>query len=214
MNQKIICIISILICGIYGIIPAYSQDKKSGENKATTNIAVGFGQLTWGTQLTAAKEKVEGKITFVDDKRIIISKDGEIEYRYGFFYKELPEENAQKITDDSKKASEQASEKTTATEAKLYYVVVRFPYLPMEEVKKKIEEKYGKHTGETIKNNRGAIIWDFPTTTIVLWVDEYQKNAFCQKITYLGKEIAKEVNDYQIKVFTKREREILSKLSP
>ncbi|MCX7678736.1 MAG: hypothetical protein N2316_05905 [Spirochaetes bacterium] len=211
MKQNIIFIISIIVLTA---LPALSQDKKIGEEKGQKNTATGFGQLVWGASLSAAKEKVEGKIIFVDEKRIIISKDGDIEYRYGFFYKEIPEEQAKKTPEANKQFPNQEPNKNLTNEAKLYYVIVRFPYLPMEEVKKKIEEKYGMHTGEIMKNNRGALVWDFLTTTIVLWVDDYKKNAYCQKITYLGKEIAKEVNEYQNKVFTEREREILRKLIP
>lgn len=214
--KKHIVLLTILVGGFFAGPVLSQQEQKAAEGGAKSGGPNGYGQLQWGTTLSAAKEKVEGKITFVDEKRIIVSKDGDIEYRYGFFYKEpAPEEgNAKKPIESEKKGGEQPSQKSEAGEAKLYFVLVRFPYLPMEEVKKKIEEKYGPYTGETLKNNRGAIIWDYSTTTIVLWVDNYEKSPFCRKITYIGKEIAKEVNDYQVKVFTDREREILRKLSP
>ena len=47
-----------------------------------------------------------------------------------------------------------------------------------------------------------------------MWVDNYEKNPFCRKITYIGKDIAKDVNEYQKKVFTAREMEILRTLNP
>ncbi len=214
--KKNIVLLPLLVLGLFAGPALSQQEQKSAEGGAKSGGPNGYGQLQWGTALSAAKEKVEGKITFVDEKRIIVSKDGDIEYRYGFFYKETtPEDSgAKKTIDTEKKSPEQPSQKSEAGEAKLYFVLVRFPYLPMEEVKKKIEEKYGPYTGETLKNNRGAILWNFSSTTIVLWVDDYEKSPFCRKITYIGKEIAKEVNDYQVKVFTDREREVLRKLSP
>ncbi len=214
--KKNIVLLTLLVLGSLAGPALSQQEQKGAQGEAKSGGPDGYSQLQWGTTLSAAKEKVEGKITFVDEKRIIVSKDGDIEYRYGFFYMETPpeESGAKKTIDAGKKSSEQPSQKSQAGEAKLYFVLVRFPYLPMEEVKKKIEEKYGPYTGETLKNNRGAILWDFSSTTIVLWVDEYEKKPFCRKITYIGKDIAKEVNDYQVKVFTEREREILRKLSP
>ena len=113
-----------------------------------------------------------------------------------------------------KKGDKAPDKAQSQVEAKLYYVLVRFPYLHMDEVKKKIASKYGEPNGETIKNNQGALIWDFERTSIIMWVDDYEKNPFCRKITYIGKDLAKDVNDYQKKVFTSKEMEILRNLNP
>lgn len=187
-------------------VPLYSQAEKKEERKKAGPD--GYASLRWGTGFTEAKENVRGQITFYDDKRIIISKDADIEYRYGFFFQEG--ENGKKVTPEEKKGQEEQA----AAEAKLYYVLIRFPYLHMEDVKKRIEEQYGPPTGENMKNNQGAVIWDFENTSIVMWIDNYEKDPFCRKITYVGKELAKSVNNYQRRVFTAREREILGRLQP
>lgn len=119
--------------------------------------------------------------------------------------------------DDSKKDSAKPEEKsaiTSAPEARLYYVSIRFPYISMDEVKKRIEEKYGVPTGEDIRNNQGALIWDSEKTTIVMWIDRYENKPFSRKITYVSKAIAKEANDYQDRIFNKTELEIMKRISP
>ncbi len=193
------------------------QDKKGGkESEKRSGGPAGYGSLQWGSSVDATKENVSGKITFIDEKRVIISRDGDIEYRYGFFFREPG------MTDTArgeKKALDAEKDKTAAgageaPEAKLYYVLLRFPYLHMDDVKKRITDKYGEPTGEDIKKNQGALIWDFEKTSIIMWVDDYEKEPFCRKITYLGKDISSEVNDYRTKVFTAKELEILRNLNP
>ena len=181
-------------------VAVLSQKKGSKTKRAAKNIPAGFGSLNWGTLISKAKGNVLGKIVFSDNKKIIKSRDGDIDYLYGFFY-----------VDPAvvKKASPSAT-----LEGKLFYVSIGFPYLSMDDVKKKIEGKYGSPNGENVKNNQGAMLWDSEKTTIVMWIDEYEKKPFCRKITYVGKEIAKEINEYQKKVFNRKELEILEKLSP
>jgi hypothetical protein len=199
--------------------PLFAQADKSGKAADKRGAGPGgYGSLQWGAALSAAKEGVSGKITFVDEKRIIITREGDIEYRYGFFFQDPSISDAAAPGDDKKtpeKKGDKAADKAQGQpEAKLYYVLMRFPYLHMDEVKKKIASKYGEPTGETIKNNQGALIWDFDKTSIIMWVDDYERNPFCRKITYIGKDLAKDVNDYQKKVFTVKEMEILRTLNP
>jgi hypothetical protein len=84
----------------------------------------------------------------------------------------------------------------------------------MDDVRNKIQEKYGPPGGEAIEKNQGAYLWDSPKTTIIMWVDQYEKKPFCRKITYIGKEISREVNEYQKQIFNKNEIEILRTLNP
>lgn len=193
-----IYIIFSLIFILYSI-GLYAQGKGTKDSKTSKNIPEGFGNVNWGTPVSAAKGQVLGKIIFSDDKKVIRSRDGDIEYLYGFFY----------IDPALMKGAPQGS-----TEGKLFYVSINFPYLLMDDVRKKIEAKYGTASGETIKNNQGALLWDSDKTTIILWVDEYEDKPYSRKITYVGREIAKEINEYQKKVFNQRELEILEKLSP
>jgi hypothetical protein len=197
-DMRRIYIIFSLIFLIYSI-GLYAQGKGAKNSKTSKNIPEGFGNVNWGTLVSAAKGQVLGKIIFSDDKKVIRSRDGDIEYLYGFFY----------IDPALMKGTPQGG-----TEGKLFYVSINFPYLLMDDVRKKIEAKYGTASGETIKNNQGALLWDSGKTSIILWADEYEDKPYCRKITYVGREIAKEINEYQKKVFNKRELEILEKLSP
>jgi hypothetical protein len=121
-----------------------------------------------------------------------------MEYLYGFFY-------ADPVL---------AQGGQPASEARLFYVAVQFPYLPMDQVRKKIEERYGPPNGENIKDNQGALVWDSAKTTVIMWVDRYEKKPFCRKINYVGKDLAREINEYQTMIFNKTELEILKKLNP
>lgn len=197
-GMRRIYIIFSLLFMLYSI-GLHAQGKVTKDSKTGKNIPEGFGNVNWGTPVSAAKNQVLGKIVFSDDKKVIRSRDGDIEYLYGFFY----------IDPALMKGAPQGS-----TEGKLFYVSINFPYLSMDDVRKKIEAKYGTASGETIKNNQGALLWDSGKTTIILWIDEYEDKPYSRKITYVGREIAEEINEYQKKVFNQRELKILEKLSP
>ncbi len=191
------------------------------KKEGTGPIPEGFGNLQWGATFSETREKVLGEITFKDEKRVILSKEGNIEYVYGFFQpdpalvSEKQGKDAAKSADTKQKV--QAQEQSSATQAgepKLYYVVIKFPYLTMDDVKNKIQERYGAPNGQSIKNNQGALIWDSKKTTIIMWVDSFEKKPFSRKITYIGKDLAKEVNEYQKQIFNKNEIEILRTLNP
>ena len=176
-----------------------------GKNQKVIN---GFGDIKWGIKVQDAKEKVHGKIVYFDEKKVIITKDGDIKYLYGFFCLESRSVLVNKEEKEIKK-----EEKSTSSEASLFYVSVQFPYLSMQDVRKKIEEKYGSSTGENVKDNQGAIFWSFDKTTIIMWIERYNNKPFCRKINYLGNDLAKKINEYQRKIFNKAEMEILNKLS-
>lgn len=201
---------------ISGIAFAQQQDSQ----KKSSSLPEGYGELQWGVSLSDAKQKVLGKITFTDDKRVILSRDGNIEYTYGFH---LPDpslvqpsgtEKKDRDADAKKKVNEPGAAQQQGGESRLYYVLVRFPYLAMDDVRNKIQEKYGPPGGEAIEKNQGAYLWYSPKTSIVMWVDQYEKKPFCRKITYVGKEISREVNEYQKQIFNKNEIEILRTLNP
>jgi len=65
-----------------------------------------------------------------------------------------------------------------------------------------------------MKNKQGAVAWDSEKTIIVMWVDKYEDKSFCRRITYVSKNIAKEQNNYHIKIFNKTEMEIIKKINP
>ncbi len=191
------------------------------KKEGTGSIPTGFGNLQWGASLSESKEKVLGKITFIDEKRVIMTRDGNIEYVYGFFHpdpaliSEKQGKEAARPADAKQKV--QAQEQAPAAQAgepKLYYVMIKFPYLTMDDVRNKIQERYGAPNGESIKNNQGALIWDSQKTTIIMWVDSFEKKPFSRKITYIGKDLAREVNEYQKQIFNKNEIEILRTLNP
>jgi len=183
-----------------------NQGETPKENSDSTNkssIPEGYGNVPWGVFLSEAKDKISGRITYTDEKTIIISRESEIQYNYGFFYKE-PE-----TTDATGTETTQQKD-----EGKLFYVSVTFPSIDKDLIYNKLKEKYGNHTGETLKDNQGAIVWDFEKTVILMWVERYNKKPYCRKITYLSKEIAKELNEYTKNMFIKKELDVLKTLNP
>lgn len=199
--KRAIAIILLLCAAVSGPILAQAVKEKAPDKaekkEAAKNVADGFDRVKWGAGLAAVKSEVLGKLSYTDEKKVVISRDGDIEYLYGFFYKEVVSAAA-----------------GGSPEARLFYVSVGFPYLAKDDVAKKLSDRYGPATGETIKANKGALVWDSEKTTVILWVDEYEKRPFSRKITYVGKEIAKEVNEYQKEVFSAAEIEVLKRLNP
>ncbi len=192
----------------------YSQEKKGGTEKKSTGsksaIPEGYGNLKWGVTLGKAKEGIAGKLAFTDEKTEIISRDGNLEYQYGFFYID-PAVTAMEKGDSGQERKGGADEKD---EGVLYFVSLKFPYLLLKEVRDKIEEKYGPSTNEYMSKGRGAIAWDSEKSLVVMWVDKYGNNSYCRRITYLSKDIAKDLNKYQTRVFNKNELELIRKLNP
>ena len=195
MKRITACIIIL----IFLAAAVFSQDKKG-----SAALPGGYGSLTWGTLLSQARKNITGKLIYTDEKSIIISRDRELEYRYGFFYTETATAGTGK-KDDTSKAPE---------EGKLFYVALSFPYLSMDDVKKKLQEKYGEPTNENITDNQGALAWVSDTTIIVIWVDRYEKKAYSRRITYLSRKIARELNKYQENVFNATELELIKQLKP
>ncbi len=117
---------------------------------------------------------------------------------------------------EKEKAETPAKEKKEGEEedpgGKLFYVSIRFPYLDMESVKKKLEDQYGPVTNENLTNFQGALAWDSEKTLVVMWVDRYEKRPFCRRITYLDKSAVKELNKYVGDVFSKTELELIAKI--
>lgn len=207
-----------LICIVVLSSPLYAQNQGAQKKQQASTLPGGFGNIQWGAALDDTKSKVIGRITYIDEKRVIMSKESDIEYTYGFFHMDpsIAGTTAPRPDDKTpgKNGNKKAQQPAAAQQPKLYFVLVKFPYLAMEDVKKKIVDKYGPPTGENIEKNQGAFIWDSDNTAIIMWVDRYEDLPFCRKITYLGKQLAKDVNEYQKKIFNKAEIEILRNLNP
>lgn len=181
----------------------------------TEKIPDGYGNLSWGIYLSEAKDKIAGALTYTDDKRVIVSKDKELEYHYGFFYKEPSADKAEiKKEETAAGTDKQAETVQEKDEGRLFYVSISFPYLDKDKVYEKILKKYGKHTGENIKDNQGAIAWDSQNTVIIMWVDRYEKKPYCRRIIYISKPISKELNEYTNTIFNKSEIELIKKMNP
>ncbi|MFA5518417.1 MAG: hypothetical protein WDA74_04100 [Spirochaetota bacterium] len=203
----------------------YSQEAAEAENTEQTKqteesaIPTGYGEAVWGTFLTDVREKISGRLVFTDDKTIIKSRDGDLEYDYGFFYKD-PLLIGEKIdvSDQADNALDNTNDTVAADEIKdegtLFYVSLKFPYLNQELVYNKIKEKYGIHSSEDIKDNQGAIAWDSDKTVIVMWIDQYEGKPYCRRIVYVSKEIAAQLNEYHYAIFNKREIELIKQLNP
>jgi hypothetical protein len=198
-----------LILILFFFIAASGQEnKEQKESKVAKNIPNGYENIQWGSMLAASRERIKGKLYFTDDKTLIISREGDMEYHYGFFYVDPAVEKPQAGEGDKKEKVEKADE------GKLYYVALKFPYLAMNEVRKKIEDKYGPYTNENMSNHQGAIAWNGEKTIIIMWVDRYENKPYCRRITYVSKEIIKELNDYFLRVFNRVELELIRKLAP
>ncbi len=202
-------------------VSANGQEKK--ESRTIAAIANGYESISWGAKLSDARDKIKGKLVFSDDKSVIISKEGDLEYHYGFFYVDPVQAGAYEAAEAAKKDAEkkEAEKKTTGAaaadaekvdEGTLFYVALKFPYLSMEEVRKKIEDRYGAPTNENLHKMQGAVAWNGESTIIIMWVDRYEERPFCRRITYVDKKITKELSDYQFKVFNRVELAILKQL--
>jgi hypothetical protein len=212
MKRLFVLLILFLFTIAYGQV---KEDKKeTKDTKLITNIASGYENVTWGVKVSEARDKIKGKLVFTDEKSIIISKDGELEYHYGFFYVDPALEGAEagKKAVKTETAEEKKKEAEKVDEGTLFYVALKFPYLSMDEVKKRIEDKYGPSTNENLHKMQGAIAWNGENTIVIMWVDRYENKPFCRRITYVDKRITKELSDYQFKVFNKVEISILRKL--
>ena len=199
-----------------------AQDTKTGSESEIEKLPAGYGDLTWGMYLSDTREKIAGVLVYTDEKKIIVSKDGDLEYRYGFFYVDpaLVEEEIV-LTGTTEKTegteTETTGDTTTAEkkdEGKLFFVSLNFPYLDKDTVYNKIKKKYGKHSGENIKDNQGAIAWNSEDTIVIMWVDNYKKRPFCRRVVYISKQISKDLNDYTYKIFNKKEMDLIKKLNP
>jgi len=138
-----------------------------------------------------------------------------MQFYYGFFYKEPSTEAAAvKKGETTPPADKQPETTQEKDEGKLFYVSMNFPYLDKDKVYEKIEKKYGKHTGENIKDNQGAYAWDSKNTVVIMWVDRYEKKPFCRKIIYISKPISEELNEYTGTIFNKSEIDLLKKMNP
>lgn len=199
--------------------------KPAENNEKTEKIPDGYGNLTWGMYISEARDKIAGILTYTDEKTIIVSKDNEVEYYYGFFYKEpstdpvTPKKVEPKKEEPKKSETKPAADKQPVTtpekdEGKLFYVSITFPYLDKDQVYQKIQKKYGNHTSENVKDNQGAIAWDSENTIVIMWVVRYEKKPFCRKIIYISKKLSTELNDYTKSILNKSEQKLVDTMKP
>lgn len=206
----------------------YSQGNDTTENTGQENqntttestpLPSGYGEAVWGSYLTDVKDKISGRLVFTDDKTIIMSKEGDLEYHYGFFYKDpLITGEDVKPASDTENAADNTTEGTAGEEVKdegrLFYVSLKFPYLDKDLVYNRIKDKYGIHSSEDVKNNQGAMAWNSDKTVILMWIDQYEGKPYCRRIVYVSKEISSQLNEYHYSIFNKREIELIKKLNP
>ena len=204
-----------LIFAILPVTAVQAQVKKSEAPKKTetakSSIPAGYGSVTWGTLLSKARKDITGKLAFTDERTQIISRDGHLEYHYGFFYVDPAVVSAE--TADTAKDKKDKNE-GIADEGTLFFVSLKFPYLSMKEVRKKLEDRFGPSTNENIVKNQGAIAWDSEKTLVVMWIDRYRNNPYCRRITYLSKDTVKQLNEYTGRMFSKVELDLIKKLNP
>ncbi len=197
-------------------VPAEKTDPKEPvkNDESVVKIPDGYGSLTWGMYLSDARDKISGILTFTDEKKVIVSKEKELEYYYGFFYKE-PSADAVPEKKETTPAGEGTTEPVQEKdEGRLFYVSMNFPYLDKNAVYDKMLKKYGKHTGENIKDNQGAIAWDAENTVVIMWIDRYENKPYCRRIIYISKQISKELNAYTSTIFNKTELDLIKSMNP
>ncbi len=158
----------------------------SEKDSTKTQIPPGYGDVKWGSDFETVKNGAKGKLSYVDENRIIISKEGEITYYYGFFFK------------DPEKVGEKEGEQR---KAEYYYSSVEFPYSHLEMIKKKMIDKYGEPDRENVKNNRGAFLWESDTTIVIVWVDAYEGKPYVKKISYISKNVSDKIKQYFYEIF-------------
>jgi hypothetical protein len=196
------------------VVSALYGEEKSGAR--TVALPGGYENITWGARLSEARNKIKGKLVFTDEKTLIISRDEgteNLEYRYGFFYIDpAVESGAAEAKPADSTGGGTTGGQAKVDEGKLFYVEMKFPYLFMDEVQKKIESKYGTYTDKNLVRNQGAIAWNGENTIIIMWVDQYENKPYCRRITYVDKRITKELSDYQFRVFNTVELSIIKKM--
>lgn len=221
MHRFTAILLLLSFCSLLFAQPKEDNSNKNAADNAKKNestmskIPEGYGDITWGTYLSDAKEKIKGRLTYTDDKKIIISNDGELQYHYGFFYKDPSMTSDKILGDDPKKTDPNKTNDTEKKdEGKFFYVSMKFPYLNRDSVYEKIKARYGIHSTENIKNNQGAYAWDSEKTVVIMWVDNYEKKAFCRRVIFVSKEISKDLNKYSTDMFFKKELELIKKVNP
>ena len=176
-----------------------AQPEKKENVKTTNSLPAGYAETAWNEEYKTVKDKIKGKIVYSDEDRIIISRENGLTYKYGFFYI------------DPEKVKDMPN---AGGPARLFYCVIEFPYIALDEVKNKVKEKYGEPVGENVKKNKGAVYWDSEKTSVVIWVDEYEKKPYSRKIIYFSKDIIKELKDYKFKLFNQKELDVIKNFLP
>ena len=198
MKKLIPILLLLIVTSIAAQDNKKDDKKKEDKNTKKANLPAGYESITWGTLLSKVKSSIKGKIQFTDEKTVIISKKSEITYKYGFFF-----------IDPERIKVEKDKKKDLPNEGKLFFVALKFPSLPYEEVKKQIEKKFGPSTNENIINNQGSVAWNSDKTVLVLWVDRFENKKYCRRITYVSKDIAKEIDKYYKNLYFYKEQKTI-----
>jgi len=187
----------------------FSQGTPQGtqQGREAAKLPEGYGNARWGAAMDAVKTNIIGKITYTDDEKVIITKDEHIEYTYGFFYMD-----PQKIAGPETVNNNPNNQETPS--GILYYVSVKFPYLPIEQVRNKLETQYGVVTIDNVSKGRGIIGWSNDKTIAIIYVNEYEGKQYAARVIYVSTETIKQVNDYETSVFNRTEIETIRGLTP
>ena len=202
--------------------PTAPADAKSKDKKQSIS---GFDGINWGTTYKDVKEKFRtlaaqpnenDNVEIIADTpdREILIKRRDIFYRYVFYKK--PES---KIVDSMVKSQAPSVAKLGAKDptegsARFFFVESIFPLLVAEDVYKKLSEKYGERTGNTVgREQRGAFVWNNESDEGFLfqWVEPYAKQGYTRSIYYLSRKIRDEIkSDLQLWQFVRELKAIES----
>ena len=88
--MKKTCVLVAILCFMVAImVTAKAQnnnDEATGTKPGNTSLPNGYGELSWGSYFSDAREKVKGTIVNYDENNRIVTREGEIKYIYGYFY--------------------------------------------------------------------------------------------------------------------------------
>lgn len=176
----------------------------ASETDSTSKIPSGYSGATWGSSFDEVKKNIKGKLIYLKQNNIIITKDGEITYYYGFLFEDPEKVGVEKTEDGEEKENT----------AKFFFTSVEFPYAKMEAIKKKFIDKFGQPTKESIKRNKGAFVWESESTIVIVWVDSYENEPFVKRVTYISKTVSGDLKKYYYKIFNQDQINVMNTLTP
>jgi hypothetical protein len=196
----------------------------------------GFAEASWGMTFESSREKflsmatnpeAKEKIEIINEKKdeqLLIKRNG-IFYLYRFYRTpELLKEVRPKETGAAETDPSIAGQTEYRESGILFSVGTTFNLVPSEQIKDKLEKKYGKPKKESIGDDKvsGASIWELVDKKeasikggyAVQWREGYKRKAYTRRIDYFSANIREMIlKDYK-EFFSVQETKTLRDLIP